>query len=563
MGQLVGYGATPINKTTNKETPSQNTTNQSVIEGQLSALKELLKEPSNRDLIKPLLLNFNDEDEGTDDEVDEVVKEKNKEKAVVTSPKDKGKAIATDDDLSKPFKGSVEMSLHETNHRVFQTQEMPRGMAHACVVLDVPTNTGWEGTGACAKDPTKLSKVIRRANETFPSFKDRMLLDNIPKTVDETLKRVDDYVRSEEVFCNTELPRGEFQRKEGAIRNSVRVWQVKSPGGRRKVEGKNRPKGNGPQKGKVINMVNCVAKDRKRKSIMIDEDWMNVPIVFPSIRARDLSEEAIMVEAEIEGYLVHRIHVDEGASIEIMYGHCYNMLHLAIRSRLTKTYTMVSGFSREQVKPLAKLGLDVCFGGDGLCRRAIMKFTVISAPSSYNIILGRLGFKQLRAIPSTIHGMMKFLTTWGVAMLVSQIAVVLEYRRVGKKQTVEPSREKVKSQDDIVLTEAVLVNPVHPDQLVTIDEAFKLQIRRNMEAYVDDMVVKSKSKWEMITDITETFDNLRRINMKLNPKKCSFEVEEGKFLGYMVTSEGIRANPAKTKDIAKMQSPKTWGQMQS
>ncbi|GKF06858.1 hypothetical protein Tco_0037526 [Tanacetum coccineum] len=87
--------STPINKTTNKETPSQNTTNQSVIEGQLSALKELLKEPSNRDLIKPLLLNFNDEDEGTDDEVDEVVKTKEKERTVTTSPKDKGKAIAT------------------------------------------------------------------------------------------------------------------------------------------------------------------------------------------------------------------------------------------------------------------------------------------------------------------------------------------------------------------------------------------------------------------------------------------------------------------------------------
>ncbi|GKA71860.1 reverse transcriptase domain-containing protein [Tanacetum coccineum] len=51
--------------------------------------------------------------------------------------------------------------------------------------------------------------------------------------------------------------------------------------------------------------------------------------------------------------------------------------------------------------------------------------------------------------------------------------------------------------------------------------------------------------------------------MKLNPKKCSFGVEEGKFLGYMVTSEGIRANPAKTRDITEMKSPRTWGEMQS
>ncbi|GJR18228.1 reverse transcriptase domain-containing protein [Tanacetum coccineum] len=96
-----------------------------------------------------------------------------------------------------------------------------------------------------------------------------------------------------------------------------------------------------------------------------------------------------------------------------------------------------------------------------------------------------------------------------------------------------------------------------------VDGSFQTQIGRNLEAYVDNMVIKSKSKREMLADIAETFDNLRRINMKLNPKKCSFGVKEGKFLGYMVTSEGIQANPAKAKDIAEIQSPRTWGGMQS
>ncbi|GJU53674.1 RNA-directed DNA polymerase, eukaryota, reverse transcriptase zinc-binding domain protein [Tanacetum coccineum] len=57
------------------------------------------------------------------------------------------------------------------------------------------------------------------------------------------------------------------------------------------------------------------------------------------------------------------------------------------------------------------------------------------------------------------------------------------------------------------------------------------QLGRNLEAYVDDMVIKSKTEQEMVMDIAETFDNLRKINMKLNPKKCSFGVKEGKFLG--------------------------------
>ena len=96
-----------------------------------------------------------------------------------------------------------------------------------------------------------------------------------------------------------------------------------------------------------------------------------------------------------------------------------------------------------------------------------------------------------------------------------------------------------------------------------VDAAFQTQLGRNLEAYVDDMVIKSKEEREMIADIAETFSNLRRINMKLNPRKCSFGMEEGKFLGYLVTSEGIRANPRKTKAILDMQSPRTLREMQS
>ncbi|GJV37392.1 hypothetical protein Tco_1409869 [Tanacetum coccineum] len=96
-----------------------------------------------------------------------------------------------------------------------------------------------------------------------------------------------------------------------------------------------------------------------------------------------------------------------------------------------------------------------------------------------------------------------------------------------------------------------------------VDTAFQSQLGRNLEAYVDDMVIKSKTKQEMMMDITETFDYLCRINMKLNPKKCLLGVEEGKFLGYMVTSEGIRENIKRTKAVVYMQSSRTPKEMQS
>ncbi|GJX95475.1 reverse transcriptase domain-containing protein [Tanacetum coccineum] len=96
-----------------------------------------------------------------------------------------------------------------------------------------------------------------------------------------------------------------------------------------------------------------------------------------------------------------------------------------------------------------------------------------------------------------------------------------------------------------------------------VDSAFQAQLGQNLEAYVDEMVIKNKTKQEMIMDLAETFDNIRKVNMKLNPKKCSFGVNEGKFLGYMVTLEGIRVNPKKTKTVASMQSPKTLKEMQN
>jgi hypothetical protein len=60
------------------------------------------------------------------------------------------------------------------------------------------------------------------------------------------------------------------------------------------------------------------------------------------------------------------------------------------------------------------------------------------------------------------------------------------------------------------------------------------QIGRNVEAYIDDIVVKSKKRGDLLDGIKETFNNLHKFKMMLNPKKCVFGVSSGKLLGYMV-----------------------------
>nr|GEW96976.1 reverse transcriptase domain-containing protein [Tanacetum cinerariifolium] len=405
----------------------------------VSALKELLKEPSNRDLIKPTLLDFDDVQDVSDEEIEDGAK---------------GKAKIGDEDLSKPFKEVLKcpftrriVEFSSPGHRLPANAKIYDGTGDPEDHIGRFVRIGNQGEWlmpekflnkfgmlkACDKDPTEISKIVRMANETLPHFKERWVSesnaipnvpelmqissfisshkcpelakrfsDNVPKTVDKMLKREDDYLRSEEAFRNTELPRGEFQWKDIPAQ-----W---------------------------------------RKTTITDEKWMNVPIIFPPVLARDLSEEALVVDAEVEGYLVQRIHIDEGDSVEIMLEHCFNMLHLSIRSR--------------------------------------------------------------------------------VATLVSQTLVVFECRRKGKKQAVEPPKER-KAQDTISPTNQ------EPSDM----------------AGVPKRIIKHSLNANPLEKPVKTFDNLKRINMKLNPKKCSFGAEEGKFLGYMVTSEGSKTMvPRQTQD---------------
>jgi hypothetical protein len=75
------------------------------------------------------------------------------------------------------------------------------------------------------------------------------------------------------------------------------------------------------------------------------------------------------------------------------------------------------------------------------------------------------------------------------------------------------------------------------------------QIGRNVEDYIDDVVVKSRKCGDLLDNLKETFDNLCKYKMMLNPKACVFGVSSEKLLGYMVSSRGIDANPKMVEAI--------------
>ncbi|GJV05049.1 reverse transcriptase domain-containing protein [Tanacetum coccineum] len=85
-----------------------------------------------------------------------------------------------------------------------------------------------------------------------------------------------------------------------------------------------------------------------------------------------------------------------------------------------------------------------------------------------------------------------------------------------------------------------------------VEKAFHKQIGRNLKVYIDDLVIKSRTEDEIVRDMEETFQTLREINMKLNPKKCTFGIEEGMFLGYKVSTRGLKVCPDKLDAVLSL-----------
>ena len=92
--------------------------------------------------------------------------------------------------------------------------------------------------------------------------------------------------------------------------------------------------------------------------------------------------------------------------------------------------------------------------------------------------------------------------------------------------------------------------------------ALGTQLGRHAEAYVDDIVVKSREARTLIADLEETFASLRKVDQRLNPKKCVFGVPSSKLMGFLVSYRGIEANPEKVKAIEDMSPPRTLKEME-
>jgi hypothetical protein len=152
--------------------------------------------------------------------------------------------------------------------------------------------------------------------------------------------------------------------------------------------------------------------DRPRKSLkkevpvlgFLDKDYVGVSLPHTN---------ALVVTLQVANHLIHRVLVDNGSYADILY--CLAFLHMDIsRDKIILAKYPLMGFGGEQVFPIGSIELSITAWENPKQKTIMVKFLLIDRPPAYNTILKRMALKKLKAITSTLHLKMKFLTEEGV-----------------------------------------------------------------------------------------------------------------------------------------------------
>nr|GEU73017.1 reverse transcriptase domain-containing protein [Tanacetum cinerariifolium] len=185
-------------------------------------------------------------------------------------------------------------------------------------------------------------------------------------------------------------------------------------------------------------------------------------IAFPQLTASNGTEGPLVIEAEMGGHAIHRMYINGGSSMEILYEHCFNRLRPEIKSQMVPATTSLTGFSGETIWPLGQLRLLVTIGDATHSTKAWMNFMVVKSMSPYNGIIGRPGLKAIQAVPSTVHGMLKFLVEGGITTIRNIILIPTKCASV-ITSSVTPREERT-----CLANFTVSLHPDFPDQEVVI-----------------------------------------------------------------------------------------------
>nr|GEV51272.1 hypothetical protein [Tanacetum cinerariifolium] len=212
---------------------------------------------------------------------------------------------------------------------------------------------------------------------------------------------------------------------------------------------------NGKDQEKASKKGETLRKDKSLAILMV-RLWQRVPrqkitqtfflesvISFPPLREEDGTKGPMIIKAEMGGYCMHRMYVDGGSSLEILYEHCFNRFRLEVRNQMIHATTPLVGFSGEIIWPLGQISLLVKIGDEEHSTSAWMNFMVVRSPFPYNGIIGRSGVRKIWEILSTTHRMLKFPVAGRTVTLRSSMIIPLVCIMVSRPGMPQPIIDQV------------------------------------------------------------------------------------------------------------------------
>ncbi|GJR84408.1 reverse transcriptase domain-containing protein [Tanacetum coccineum] len=199
-----------------------------------------------------------------------------------------------------------------------------------------------------------------------------------------------------------------------------------------------------------------VARQRITQSFSLDPE-----ILFPPLGNEDGMKGPMIIKVEIGGHFIHRIYVDGGSVLEILYKHYFSRLRPEVKSQMVPATVPLVGFSGEIIWPIEKISLLVKIGDEENFTSTWMNFMVVRSPSPYNV--GRPRVRRIQAVPSTAHRMLKFPVPGGRLTLWSSRIYPLECTMVSGPEAqpfnvIRAAEERIK----------VTIHPEHPKQTIAI-----------------------------------------------------------------------------------------------
>nr|GEX59961.1 reverse transcriptase domain-containing protein [Tanacetum cinerariifolium] len=192
------------------------------------------------------------------------------------------------------------------------------------------------------------------------------------------------------------------------------------------------------------------------------------------------SFDLVIITAMITSYIVIRIYIDGGGSVDILYEHCFNKLPEHIRSRLKPPTTPLIGFSCERSYPEGVVDLALTVISYTLSRTIMLQFHIVKSTSKYNVILRRTAIHNLNMEVSIIRLVVKFPTEAGITIVRSDYpgrdaSLVLD---VEESNTLEIVWEPIPR--DTLKGHKVIINLEYPNQPITVGADLSPQMKNQL-----------------------------------------------------------------------------------